>query len=88
MLYLTLDSKSLIKQTNNFGPMTAPWGIPLTTGFHPDCIPSTMTHCFLSVRKESKHYLLCQSFFNFNNSLLCGTESNAFAKSVYTISNA
>ena len=26
MLYLTLDGKSLTKQTNNIGPMTEPWG--------------------------------------------------------------
>ena len=43
MIYLTLGGKLLIKQTNNIGPMTEPWGIPLTTSFHPDCIPSTIT---------------------------------------------
>ena len=89
-LYLTLDGKSLIKQTNSIGPMTEPWGIPLTTGFHSDFLPSTITHCFLPVRNEFIHFKILPfipKFFYLTNSLLCGTESNAFAKSVYATSN-
>ena len=71
MLYLTLVGKSFIKHTNSIGPMTEPCGITLTTAFHLDCSPSTITHCFLPVRNESiqfKTLPFMPMIFNFTNS--------------------
>ena len=83
----TISGMSLIYITKSIGPRTLPCGIPLVTWWHLDSVSFTITFCILLLRKLSTHLItfslilylciLCRS-------LLCGTLSKAFIKSIYT----
>ena len=80
---------SLMKQTNRSRPNTLPWGMPLVTLTHVDLLPFTTT---LWRRPERNASIHCSTApptpypFSFTRSLWCGTESNAFPKSMYKAS--
>ena len=81
--------KSLMYITNSSGPSTVPCEMPLITFSQEDGFPSTTTLCFLLLKNDCIDCSMLpfiHKAFTFEISLLCCTESNAFAKSVYIMS--
>ena len=80
-------SMSFIYIRNKHGPNTDPCDTPLNT--QSEVPPFKRTRCFLSVSHlliHSKTTPCMPWAFNFISSLLCGTVSNALAKSKYKVS--
>ena len=74
---------------NNTGPSTLPCGVPLVTLLHMDFALFTTTLWWRSDRKSSiqaRTFLVTLYPSSFLSSLLCGTLSNAFMKSMNTVS--
>ena len=88
-LALWLDGKSFMYSTNKIGPGTLTCGMPLVTGFQVELAPFMHTCC---TRSDKKAFIQCSVSvlnpieFILLISLLCGTLSNAFVKSRYTVS--
>ncbi len=56
IVLLIMSGMSLINIRNSDGPNTLPWGTPLVTGAHSECVPLINTLCFLSCRKLFIHF--------------------------------
>jgi hypothetical protein len=72
--------------TKSMGPSTLPWGITLVTSWQADSAPLTDTFCFRFCRKSFTQFsiLLPMPYHCiFLISLLWGTLSKAFMKSIY-----
>ena len=90
-LCIVLNFKILLKTINNTVTNTEPCGTSLQTQIHPDHLPLIHTRCLLSFNQSSitlSSFPLIPCFFNFSNHLLCGTLSDALAKSKNTISTS
>ena len=75
--------------TKSRGPRTVPCGIPDVTSCQFDYFPFTATFCLLFEMKASIQFtisLLIFRLFYLLISLLCGTVSKAFLKSMYITS--
>ena len=67
------------------GPSTVPWGTPEVTTLFSDVVFSKSTVCVQFARKDVIQIVIWSDIplnFNLEMSLLCGTLSNAFAKSI------
>ena len=78
------SGKSFMNTTKRTGPKRLPCGILLFTGARDDRDQFTLTYCLLFSRKACiqvsySPWIPCHC--NLHSSLLCGTESKAFAKS-------
>ena len=81
-----VSGKSFMYNTKGRGPRTVPCGIPDVTSCQFDSFPFTATFCLLLEMKASIQFtisLLIFILFNLLISLLCGTVSKAFLKSMY-----
>ena len=58
MPVLIFSSISLMYTMNSVSPNTDPWGTPLVTGCHGDCLPCIVTRCFLPVSQLSIHLII------------------------------
>ena len=79
-------SRSLMKMRNKTGPRTDPCGTPLVTNLHIEYWSLMHTRCFLPLNQlliHSQTLPLIPWLATLSNSLMCGTLSNAFAKSRY-----
>ena len=86
---LAISGISLINIRNSVGPTTESCGIPLLTHAQDESSAPMQTLCFLAFKND--FIQLCTlpvipKFLTLSRSLWCGTESKAFAKSVYMIS--
>src|ERR1043165_178808 len=82
---------SFIKTTKSSGPKTDPCGTPLPILDHFEYFPLIPTFCLLSLNHFSNHFNKFHPIplaSNFFPNLLCGTLSDAFAKSKYIMSTA
>jgi hypothetical protein len=87
----TFSGKSLINITNNTGPSTEPCGIPLVTLCHFDTDPFSCTLCLRLLRKfltYTQVWLLIPYERSLLISLMCGTLSKAFIKSINGIDSS
>ena len=63
------------------GPITEPWGTPVSTFLNLEYEIFIITYCFLLVRKHSIHFNILPVIpisFIFIKSFICETLSNAF----------
>ena len=70
---------------NSMGPSTVHWGTPEVTAIFSDVVFSKCTVCVLFARKDVIQFVTWSDIpynFSLEMSLLCGTLSNAFAKSI------
>ena len=70
---------------NSMGPSTVPWGMSEVTAIFSDVVFSKSTVCVLFARKDVIQFVIWSDIpkhFSLEMSPLCGTLSNAFAKSI------